>query len=105
MTKKELVLQVSKDTGLSEDDVYAVIQRALDIIGEALARGESVEFRNFGVFRIRWHRPKQGRNPHKPEDVVMIPQRPVIKFKPGRRLREALYRYFGLKVDNNEQMD
>ena len=90
MTKKDLVTQISRDTGLDEDDVYAVVQRALELMMDALARGEPIELRNFGIFRVRWQRARIGRNPHQPEEAVPIPARPAIKFKPGKRLRERV---------------
>ena len=90
MTKKDLVTQISRDTGLDEDDVYAVVQRALELMMDALARGEPIELRNFGIFRVKWQQPRIGRNPHQPEETVPIPARPAIKFKPGKRLRERV---------------
>lgn len=102
MTKKELVNKISRDTGLSDEDVYAVVQRALDLISEAIVKGETVQFRNFGIFKVRWHKPKQGRNPHRPEQVVPIPARPTIKFKPGKKLQELLYEQFLVKDASNK---
>jgi nucleoid DNA-binding protein len=34
-----------------------------------------------------------GRNPHKPEDTVVIPKRRVVKFKPGKEMKA---RYEGI---------
>jgi len=46
-----------------------------------------VEFRDFGVFEIATRRARIGRNPNKPTQIVQIPERKVVKFKPGRRMR------------------
>lgn len=87
MTKRELVVRISKETGLIQEDVYTVIQKTLDYITEALTRGEHIEFRDFGVFEICTRKSRIGRNPNKPADVVQIPQRRVVKFKPGKKMK------------------
>lgn len=90
LTKRDLVVRISEETGLTQADVYTVIQKTLNYIVDALAKGDSVEFRNFGVFEIRTRRPRIGRNPNKPEQVVTIPTRKVVKFKPGKIMRQLI---------------
>jgi nucleoid DNA-binding protein len=90
MTKRDLVVRISEETGLIQQDVYAVIQKTLDYIVEALAKGENIEFRNFGVFEVRMRKQRIGRNPNKPEQVVTIPTRKVVKFKPGKIMKQII---------------
>jgi len=90
MTKRDLVMRIADETGLIQQDVYAVIQKSLDYIVEALEQDETVEFRNFGVFEVRERKQRIGRNPNKPENVVTIPARKVVKFKPGKIMRERI---------------
>jgi nucleoid DNA-binding protein len=87
MTKRDLVMRIAKETGLIQQDVFAVLQKTLDHIVESLAKGESVEFRNFGVFEVRIRKSRIGRNPNKPTHVVTIPTRKVVKFKMGRIMK------------------
>lgn len=87
MTKRDLVVRISKETGLVQEDVYTVIQKALDYITEGLAKGEHIEFRDFGVFEVSMRKPRIGRNPNRPEQVVQIPERRVVKFKAGKRMK------------------
>ena len=87
MTKRDLVMRIAKETGLIQQDVSAVLQKTLDYIVESLARGESVEFRNFGVFEVRVRKSRIGRNPNKPTHVVTIPTRKVVKFKMDRIMK------------------
>ena len=87
MTKRDLVIRIAKETGLIQQDVYAVLQKTLDYIIESLAKGENVEFRNFGVFEVRVRKSRIGRNPNKPTHVVTIPTRHVVKFKMGRIMK------------------
>lgn len=82
MTKKEIVLRVAEDTGFKQVDVKRVIQRALDVIIAALGRGETVELRNFGIFKAKLRKGRTGRNPRTGEKVPVPPKR-VAVFKPG----------------------
>ena len=59
-------------------------------ISEALAKGDKVELRNFGVFEVRTRKARIGRNPHFPNKDVPIPQRSVVKFKAGKEMRKAV---------------
>ena len=90
MTKRDLVVRIANETGLIQQDVMAVLQKSLDHITEALEKGETVEFRNFGVFEIAVRKSRIGRNPNKPEDVVTIPERRVVKFKPGKIMKQRV---------------
>jgi nucleoid DNA-binding protein len=87
MTKRDLVVRISKETGIIQEDVFTVLQKSLDYITEALVRGEHVEFRDFGVFEVTVRKQRIGRNPNRPENVVTIPQRKVVKFKPGKKMK------------------
>ena len=89
-TKRDLVMRIADETGLIQQDVYNVIQKTLDYITDSLAHGENVELRNFGIFEVRERKQRVGRNPNKPEQVVTIPTRNVVKFKPGKIMRERV---------------
>ena len=78
LTKRDLVMQISKQTGLTQQEVFSVIQLTLDGITEALSTGSDVELRNFGVFEVRLTKSRVGRNPNKPEHDVVIPARATV---------------------------
>ncbi len=75
MTKRDLVMRIAEETGIVQQDVFSVVQKSLDYIIESLDNGETVEFRNFGVFEVRERKQRIGRNPNRPENVVTIPAR------------------------------
>ncbi len=87
MTKRDLVIRISNDTGIVQQHVLDVVQRTLDYIAEAVSKGEKVELRNFGVFEVKIRKARIGRNPNSPATDVPIPQRAVVKFKPGKEMR------------------
>src|SRR5689334_4228292 len=92
MTKRDLVVRISEETGLVQQDVLNVVQKTLDYIAEAVAKGTKVELRNFGVFEVKIRKARVGRNPNAPAADVRIPPRAVVKFKPGKEMREAVLR-------------
>ena len=86
MTKKDIVIKVSNETNLTQIDVKKIVQRALDVIVESLERGETVELRNFGVFKVKHRCGRLGRNP-RTGDEVAVPEKKVVVFKPGLILK------------------
>ena len=87
LTKRDLVTRISEETGLVQQQVLDVVQKTLDCIAETLAKGDKVELRNFGVFEVKVRKARIGRNPNAPEADVPIPERSVVKFKPGKEMR------------------
>ena len=92
LTKRDLVVRISAETGLKQTDVLGVVQRTLDYITEALANGDKVELRNFGVFEVKIRKARVGRNPKVPTVDVPIPERAVVKFKAGKEMRAKVIR-------------
>jgi nucleoid DNA-binding protein len=90
LTKRDLVVQISEKTGITQSQVLDVVQSTLDLIIDAVARGENVELRNFGVLEVRLTKPRIGRNPNKPGSEVPIPARATVKFKAGKVMRERV---------------
>jgi nucleoid DNA-binding protein len=87
LTKRDLVIRIAEKTGLTQSEVFNVIQDTLDHIVKALAEGGKVELRNFGVFEVKIRKARVGRNPNKPETDVPIPARAMVKFKAGKDMR------------------
>ena len=90
MTKRDLVVRIADETGQTQQQVYDVIQKSLDYIIESLANGDTVELRNFGVFEVKERKQRIGRNPNRPSQVVTIPPRKVVKFKPGKIMKQEV---------------
>jgi len=86
MTKKDIVIKVSNETNLTQLDVKKIVQKTLDTVVQSLENGETVELRNFGVFKVKNRRGRIGRNP-RTGDVVTVPEKKVVIFKPGLVLK------------------
>ena len=90
VTKRDLVVKVSNETGLTQQQVFNVIQKTLDEVIGSLADGNEVVLRNFGAFQVKKTKAKVGRNPNRPGTDVVIPPRAVVKFKPGKEMKEKV---------------
>jgi nucleoid DNA-binding protein len=90
MTKRDLVVRISEETKERQQVVLDIVQKTLDYIAEALAKGSKVELRNFGVFEVKVRKARIGRNPNSPATDVPIPPRAIVKFKPGKEMRDAV---------------
>ena len=88
LTKRDLVVKISNETGLVQHQVFDVIQRTLDSITDSLSKGTDVELRNFGVFQVRLSKARVGRNPNIPGSNFAIPPRATVKFKSGKIMRQ-----------------
>jgi nucleoid DNA-binding protein len=89
MTKKDIILKVSDETNLKQVDVKRVVQKTFDCIVESLARGEKIELRNFGVFKIKQRKSRTGRNP-RTNQVIPVPPRKVVVFKSGLEMKQRV---------------
>ena len=90
LTKRDLVVRISEETGLIQTQVFEAVQKTLDYIAEALAKGDKVELRNFGVFDVVIRKSRVGRNPKRPDMDVTIPARASVKFKAGKEMKESV---------------
>ncbi len=88
LTKRDLVVQISNETGMVQHQVLDVIQKTLDQITTSLSNGDVVELRNFGVFEVKLTKPRVGRNPNVPGSSFVIPARATVKFKSGKIMRQ-----------------
>lgn len=81
---------VCAKTKTKQKTAQSIIQNTLDCIAERLANGESVELRNFGKFQVWTRKGSVGRNPKQPEETIRYPDCKVVRFKPGKKMREAV---------------
>jgi integration host factor subunit beta len=90
MTKSELIARLAERyPQLVAKDADFAVKTILDAMSDALAAGQRIEIRGFGSFALNSRPPRIGRNP-KSGDKVMVPEKRVPHFKPGKQLRERV---------------
>ena len=86
MIKQDIVHQVIERTGLPRTKAEAAVDTVFEGLKQALAAGERIELRGFGVFTVRPCKTGIGRNPRTGAEVA-IPPGKAVRFKPGKELQ------------------
>ncbi|NNE97510.1 MAG: HU family DNA-binding protein [Pyrinomonadaceae bacterium] len=89
MTKADLVEIVAREAEMTKKDVEQLVEIIFESITGTLNRGEKIELRGFGSFRVRERSARKGRNP-KTGAPVDIPAKRVAYFKPGKDLKDII---------------
>ena len=89
MTKADLVDDVANAAELTKKDAERLVELVFDSIIQSLNKGEKIELRGFGSFRVRGRGARRGRNP-KTGEPVNIPAKRVPYFKAGKELKEII---------------
>jgi integration host factor subunit beta len=90
MTKSALIEKIAGNVeGLTKKQTELVVETIFDSIKEALAKGDKVEIRGFGNFKLRSRKARKARNPKTGEAVDVLPKH-VPYFKVGKELREMI---------------
>jgi integration host factor subunit beta len=90
MTRSALIEKVAQKVDwLTLKQTEIVIETVFDSIKDALKKGEKIEIRGFGNFRLKERRPRKARNP-KTGESVDVPEKKAVRFKAGKELKETL---------------
>ena len=89
VSKREIAERVARKAKQTQLVAKRIIQLFLDELVEELARGNKLEFRDFGVFDVVQRKRRVGRNPRTGERVA-VPAKRVVSFKMGRLMRERV---------------
>ena len=89
MTKAELVELIALETGVSKKDTGLIVNLIMDNIGQALVKGDKVEVRGFGSFKVKTRNSRLARNPRTGESVA-VPAKRVPFFKASNELKARL---------------
>jgi DNA-binding protein HU-beta len=89
MNKHDLIARIAQDTGATKTSAAAAVDSLLDSITRALKKGEAITFVGFGTFRTTQRRARVAKNP-RTGDAIKIPKRRVVRFTPGKLLKNAV---------------
>ena len=85
MIKLDIVNEVVNRTGITKTRAEVAVDTVFNAMRKALAAGDRIELRGFGVFNVKPRKTGIGRNP-RTGDVVNIPPGKAVRFKPGKEL-------------------
>lgn len=89
LTRAGLQRRLVETCGLSAGEAERLVARVIEMVGEALASGETVKLTGFGTLGVRGRAPRQGRNPRTGQSYPVGARR-VVVFTPGLKLRSQL---------------
>jgi len=84
--KLDIVNEVVSHTGITKTRAEMAVETLFDTLKKALAAGDRIELRGFGVFSVKARKTGVGRNPRTGEEVTIQPGR-AVRFKPGKDLQ------------------
>jgi DNA-binding protein HU-beta len=85
LIKQDVVHKVAERTGLPRVKAEAAVDTVFLSMKNALAAGDRIELRGFGVFSVKPRKTGIGRNPRTGAEVPIAPGR-AVRFKPGKEL-------------------
>lgn len=89
MQKTELVHKIKEKTGLSDKEIYLVMNTMLDEIVSSVKNGEVVQLTGFGKFELSIRSERNGINPMTRERII-VPETKSIKFKPANNIKKQM---------------
>jgi len=89
MNKSDLIGVLRRDTGLTLTKADEVINTIFNRMSDALAKGDRVEIRGFGSFKVKQYDGYTGRNP-KTGELIKVKPKKLPFFKCGKELKERV---------------
>lgn len=89
MQKTELVHKIKEKTGLSDKEIYLVMNTMLDEIVSSVKNGEVVQLTGFGKFELSERSERNGINPMTKEKII-VPASKLMKFKPANHVKKQI---------------
>ena len=86
MIKLDIINEVVTRTGITKTKAELAVETVFEAMKKALAKGNRIELRGFGVFNVKPRKTGIGRNPRTGEEVS-IPPGKAVRFKPGKELQ------------------
>lgn len=89
LTRMDLSEAVFREVGLSRNESAQLVETVLELLSDALVRGEQVKISSFGTFSVRDKSARVGRNPKTGEEVPINPRR-VLTFRPSHLMKDRV---------------
>ena len=90
MNKSELLASMAEKGKITKVDAERALNAFIQTVEETLVKGEKVQLVGFGTCEARERKPRSGRNPRNPKEVIKIPASKAPVFKAGKSLKEIV---------------
>ena len=89
MNKSQLIERFAKEEGITIKNAANVVNVVFDSMADSLAKGDRVEIRGFGSFKVKSYNSYQGRNP-KTGEIIQVREKKLPYFKVGKEMKERV---------------
>ena len=89
MNKSQLIERIAKEEGITIKNAASVVNVVFDSMSDSLAKGDRVEIRGFGSFKVKSYNSYQGRNP-KTGEIIQVKEKRLPYFKVGKEMKERV---------------
>jgi DNA-binding protein HU-beta len=89
MTKAELIANVATEAKIKKADAEKAINSLIKSVSKTLKSDGRLALAGFGTFVVSSRKAREGRNPQTGKPIK-IPATKVVKFKPGKQLKELV---------------
>jgi integration host factor subunit beta len=89
MNKSQLIERIAKEEGITIKNAANVVNVVFDSMSDSLAKGDRVEIRGFGSFKVKSYNSYQGRNP-KTGEIIQVREKKLPYFKVGKEMKERV---------------
>ena len=89
MNKSQLIERIAKEEGITIKNAASVVNVVFDSMSDSLAKGDRVEIRGFGCFKVKSYNSYQGRNP-KTGEIIQVKEKKLPYFKVGKEMKERV---------------
>jgi DNA-binding protein HU-beta len=90
VNKNELVAEVAKRTGASKAEIARTVDASMDVIREAVTKGDRVSLVGFGTFERKRRNKRIARNPRQPDTPIVVPARDLPWFTAGKEFKDMI---------------
>ena len=95
MNKSQLIERIAKEEGITIKNAANVVNVVFDSMADSLAKGDRVEIRGFGSFKVKSYNSYQGRNP-KTGEIIQVREKKLPYFKVGKEMKERVDQMSGI---------
>ena len=91
MNKSQLIERIAKEEGITIKNAASVVNVVFDAMTDSLGKGDRVEIRGFGSFKVKGYNSYQGRSP-KTGEIIQVNEKKLPYFKVGKEMKERVDR-------------
>ena len=93
LTRKEITTKITDDLArphITQTLIADILDRLLELMAQQLSTGGKIILRDFGALEVIEQKSRIGRNPKNPQKNIHVPPKAVVKFRPGKELKNRV---------------